>query len=467
MTAACLQLTRIVRGILRGWQLKRESQPPSVEMESLFHQLLQTAGSTRSAELRISHHIESPAVLGYLRPQILLPASLLDHLDRQDLEQVLLHEIAHLARWDDCTIAAQRILEALGIFHPLVAWLGHRMNIDREMAADDFVAARCDARDYAACLTRIAEIRAFGPPSLATAPLLLERKPELLSRVESLLDQTRGHVPEISIRRLSVAFACAVVIGTAGAFTPRVLAAPASPAQTPPPAKAQPPASKPAQDTTSSSSVSGIRVTGENGSSTNFGSWSYGDEESQPGTITFNSSGKRYVIRDPSTLSEAAKILAPMEELGQKQGALGEQQSKLGEQQSALGAKQQALVEQPLDSAQLKELQDQLRNVEAQIRQIDVEKELKTARDAMQRLADLQSRLGEMQSEMGVNEGLTGRQQGELGREQGKLGEEQGRLGRLQGQLGAQQARESKRALKQLQDLIERARLNGLAQPLQ
>ena len=488
--AACLQLVRLLRGFAYGVHIKRRSANASEDLQALFETLLARTGTRRPVSLRTSDYIASPALLGYLRPQVLLPAALAGDLDRSELEQVLLHELAHVARWDDWSIVLQRSAEAIGIFHPLIAYLAYRMNLDREMACDDRVTSLCEPHDYASCLTRIAEIRQFGSGAPVIVPLLLESKSELLTRVESLLDSSRAHMPGVSISRVLAVFACAATVCLAGAFTPRFLSAPAVPgcamelpavapvgevsaviAEPPeppppmpaaaaapaPPAKVVPPRSR--------NGISSMTITGQDGSSSNFGSWS-GREKGEPGTITFNSGGTQYVIRDGSTVEEATKLLRPMEELGRKQSELGEQQSELGEKQSALGQKQAALVQAPLDSATTKHLQEQLHDLETKLHQIDIEKDLKTAEDAMRKLGSLQTKLGEMQSRMAAAQGLMGEKQGLLGEEQGKLGEQQGRLGQMQGELGAQQAREARRIEQQLRELIRRAQERGLAQPI-
>lgn len=462
MAAACLQLQRVLRGLLRGAQLKRHAYAPPFEIASLFDNVVERAGVSRRVTLRLSDELDSPALLGYRNAQILLPASLVAQLEPGELEQILLHELAHLNRRDDYAIAVQRAVEAIGIFHPLLAYLGYRLNIDREIACDDRVRSVCEPRDYAACLTRIAELRQFGSASPATVPLLLERKAQLVARVESLLDTGRAHRPAVSIPRLLVVFACVGTAAFAGGFTPQVVAPPSfTLAMIALPA---PPEPKPAAD--DSQAISSLSVTGDNGSTSKWGEWTSQEEKNEPGTITFSSHGKRYIIRDHATVAEAQKLLKPMEELGKQQSTLGEQQAALGKLQAALGEKQASLASTPLNAAAEEHLRQQLQQLQARLSQIDMQKEMKTAQDAMERLGSLQAELGRMQSQMAREQSLMGEKQGELGEQQGKLGEQQGRLGEKQGELGQQQARAAERARKLLEDLVRRAQEKGLAQPL-
>ena len=66
----------------------------------------------------------------------------------------MVHEAAHLARWDDYGLLAQRFIEALFPWHPVVRWITRQMDLEREVACDDFVVeATGQARQYASCLT--------------------------------------------------------------------------------------------------------------------------------------------------------------------------------------------------------------------------------------------------------------------------------------------------------------------------
>jgi Mg-chelatase subunit ChlD len=130
-------------------------------------------------------------VAGLSRPAILIPVRLLGQLSEEEWDQVGLHEVAHVARRDDLALLAQRILEALFCLHPVVFWISHRMDLEREIACDDFVlAATGRARSYAACLTHVLELAGgMDPSSIAAAAI--EEGSHLARRVQALLDQTR------------------------------------------------------------------------------------------------------------------------------------------------------------------------------------------------------------------------------------------------------------------------------------
>jgi hypothetical protein len=389
----------------------------------------------------------------------MIPAGLAPRLSAREMEQILLHELAHVARYDDWTIAAQRLIEAAAIFHPLVRYVGYRLNLDREMACDDRVAQIGDRGRYAECLAKVAQMNVFTAASAVLAPLL-ERKSELLARIEVLLDNTRTHVPQISRSRLFMASAAFILLGIAGLRAPGLIAMPAPPAvrsESTPSEQSQP-------------SIYSIVVTSKDGSRSIFGSWSsfpYDDGTRTPRTIEFRSGDKSYIVRDKGIFAQAEKILEPMQELGRRQSQLGERQSMLGELQSNLGDQQQKVTERRLDSSARAELSQKLQALKAQFDELNAKHLGETAGDVQAQLANLQATLAELQARMSSIQGQLGEAQGRLDQQQGELGEQQAQLGTQQAELGKQQARESQRAEEKLRDLIRNAQVGGLVEQSQ
>jgi beta-lactamase regulating signal transducer with metallopeptidase domain len=109
-----------------------------------------------SVRLLLSADIESPIAVGFLRPAIVLPASLPAQLSQAEMDHVLLHEAAHLARWDDWTNLAARLLGAVLALDPVALWILSRIARERAMACDDWAVARIGAaRPYAESLAHL------------------------------------------------------------------------------------------------------------------------------------------------------------------------------------------------------------------------------------------------------------------------------------------------------------------------
>ena len=85
----------------------------------------------------ISHTLQGPAVVGVLRPVLLIPASLRGTMAIAELHALVAHELAHLKRFDPVMNAVQRVVEALLFFHPAMWWLSSVVDAEREHCADD------------------------------------------------------------------------------------------------------------------------------------------------------------------------------------------------------------------------------------------------------------------------------------------------------------------------------------------
>jgi hypothetical protein len=126
-----------------------------------------------------------------------------------ELEHVLLHERAHIARRDQWANLLARFVGVFFGLHPVAALALHRIERERERACDDWVvAATGDARPYAASLTRVFELTRRGAqPDLASGFM----GSRLGGRIEELLMHGRSYTKRVSMATLA-AIAVAVVI---------------------------------------------------------------------------------------------------------------------------------------------------------------------------------------------------------------------------------------------------------------
>jgi GWxTD domain-containing protein len=146
-----------------------------------------------AARLRLSRPVlllescltEIPVTLGCLRPVILLPVGLLTGLAPEQVEAILLHELAHIRRYDYAMNLLQTFVEGLLFYHPAVWWISHVLRTEREHCCDDLVVAhRVDARAYAAALARLEHNRA-----LAYEAAMAASGGHLMRRIRRLLNE--------------------------------------------------------------------------------------------------------------------------------------------------------------------------------------------------------------------------------------------------------------------------------------
>lgn len=111
-------------------------------------QLASRMGIRRCVQLLQSVRVQTPLTIGFLKPVILLPASLLTHLTPAETEAVLLHELAHIKRRDYLVNLLQRFVETIFFFNPALLWLSERIQQEREHCCDDLAIASSGSRKH-------------------------------------------------------------------------------------------------------------------------------------------------------------------------------------------------------------------------------------------------------------------------------------------------------------------------------
>ena len=225
-----LFLLRRSAGLLRSYlQVRRLKRNSSPSMELLPH-------SRRSSRVLLSSMVASPIAVGFAPPAVILPETLGDRLSRQEMDHVLLHESAHLARWDDWTTLFARVLGAAFAWHPVVWFVLRRIEVERELACDEWVVARTQsAKGYARSLARLYELRFGGQHILQDGALvsgMFSNRGGLCERVEWLLKGAREVTARVSPARVGAACLVLLALATAASVMPRWIVF----AQTPRPA---------------------------------------------------------------------------------------------------------------------------------------------------------------------------------------------------------------------------------------
>jgi bla regulator protein BlaR1 len=189
----------------------------------------------RRARVLLSSEVDSPIAVGFVAPAVILPVSLASQLSREEMDQVLLHESAHIARWDDWTTLLSRLLEAVFGLHPVAAWILRRIEMERELACDEWVVARTQsAKRYARCLARLYELRFPEVPGhrALLASGMFSHRSALVGRLEAMLGRGREFTAGVSAVRVSTACGAMLVVVAIAAILPHWIVV----AQTPRPA---------------------------------------------------------------------------------------------------------------------------------------------------------------------------------------------------------------------------------------
>ena len=172
LVGAALLIGRILIGYGIVWCLRRQAQ---VRHDGPLFDALQQARRTLDfypkVEVATSPSISSPMALGILRPLIVFPADLVEKLSADQLALILMHELAHVRRWDNLTLLLQRLVSAVLFFHPAVWLCGRMLRREAEQACDDFVVCATGRSEaYARGLAHVAERAIHLNPLIRRVP---------------------------------------------------------------------------------------------------------------------------------------------------------------------------------------------------------------------------------------------------------------------------------------------------------
>jgi len=173
---------------LGGWALaerfvRRHTWAADSAWEERMAVLAHRLSITRPVRLAVSAVAQVPAVVGWMRPVLLVPATVFTGLSVEQVEALLAHELAHVRRHDYLVNLLQTAAETLLFYHPAVWWVSRQIRNERENCCDDLAVEVCGDRvGYIRALTQMEALRGTAP-KLAMAA----NGGSLLQRVERLL----------------------------------------------------------------------------------------------------------------------------------------------------------------------------------------------------------------------------------------------------------------------------------------
>ena len=124
LVGSCSTFFVLTTGLIGVHRLRRSSRILETgPIRRRLDELGGVLGIARHVSVGICDRLAVPVLVGIVRPLVLLPSSALCGWSMEQLEMVLIHELAHLRRWDNVVNLLQRIVESLLFFHPVVWWL--------------------------------------------------------------------------------------------------------------------------------------------------------------------------------------------------------------------------------------------------------------------------------------------------------------------------------------------------------
>jgi bla regulator protein BlaR1 len=210
MAYLMLMIVLCVRWIsgYRQTQLVRKNglQKIPVDWRLFVKRISAQLGIKKDISLYLSENISTPLTIGFWKPVILVPLASINHLTTHQLEAVLLHELAHIKRYDYLVNIILSAVEIGLFFNPFTQLLSKQIHKERENSCDDWVLQfQYQASDYAEALLRIAYLQ--STPALAMAAT--GKKNDLLARVKRMIGQKENR---FNYRRQLLALALVTMI---------------------------------------------------------------------------------------------------------------------------------------------------------------------------------------------------------------------------------------------------------------
>jgi beta-lactamase regulating signal transducer with metallopeptidase domain/HEAT repeat protein len=176
----------IVLGVAGTERLRRRCRPiANAEWLALCRRLTDQLRIHVPVRFGVSDRLAAPLLIGIVRPLVLLPASALCSYSPEQVEMIILHELAHVRRWDNLVNLLQRLVEAVLFFHPAVWWLSQRVRLEREHCCDDVVLAHTQMpQRYAEFLAKLALPAAVGQGAFGVSA-----NEQLVARIRHILNQ--------------------------------------------------------------------------------------------------------------------------------------------------------------------------------------------------------------------------------------------------------------------------------------
>ncbi|MEA2564349.1 MAG: hypothetical protein QOH06_5853 [Acidobacteriota bacterium] len=192
-------------------------------MFALMRQLSGDLGLAPLVRLTCSSRVSVPVALGLGRPEICVPPRALSHLEPEQQEGMLAHELAHLVRRDPFWLAFSRMLAGALFFQPL-NWIAcRRLRELSERLCDEWAVERTGRPlSLARCL---AEVAGWSVRSVSSLPVpsMADRPSSLARRIRHLLDDSKS--PERRVRPVWVGAGMLVLLAAVATVAPGVYAA--------------------------------------------------------------------------------------------------------------------------------------------------------------------------------------------------------------------------------------------------
>ena len=161
-----------------------------IEWQERIFNLASRMNVTRSLQIFFSHYVNTPMMIGFFKPVILLPFATVSHLSPQQFEAILIHELAHIRRNDYILNILQSVLDTILFFNPFTWWITKNIRQEREKCCDEMVLQLSDPYHYARALLALEE-PVQHLPLIMTA---VGKHSHLFHRIKNIMEMKNNHL---------------------------------------------------------------------------------------------------------------------------------------------------------------------------------------------------------------------------------------------------------------------------------
>ncbi len=198
----CVLAMRLLYNLFSINQLKRNSKyNNNIQWNNILYKHINRLGIKRRVDLMTSKHINTPIVVGVIKPVILFPIATINHLSTEQFEAILIHELAHIRRYDYLVNIIQVVLETILFYNPFVWLISKTIRTEREHCCDDVVTNNANKVPYANALAQLA---AYAHNANTAALAATGNKHQLLHRIKRIIEMKNSPITRTQITAIIV-----------------------------------------------------------------------------------------------------------------------------------------------------------------------------------------------------------------------------------------------------------------------
>lgn len=186
------------RWALLLWFMRRSGERASLPIQELVAACAERIGTRKPAVRLLVAHYPLACTSGWFRPLVLLSSWMLEQLDQRELEAVITHELAHVARRDTLVLWVGRMLRDAFWYLPTSRSAYRLLEQEKELACDDLaVTVTQRPLAMASALTKVwlQAVEGSSPSTFGMAHHLEGKHQQIVKRIDRLMASSTFSMP--------------------------------------------------------------------------------------------------------------------------------------------------------------------------------------------------------------------------------------------------------------------------------